>query len=314
MGRAEFQLAFDGPALRHGTMDVNELASSLLAVGDLFRNANTVLNENRSEVSVRVRSDFKKGSFEVALLLDQGILEHARSLLFPGALVGAGGLVKLLFGTDAGKKGVAGAISSVLDLWKKLGGEKPKQIIKDEAKGITIVVNGSNNQINVEPKTAALYASDEIRSSILGIVRPLAKKGVKDLQIRSGKKVINCVEKADLPADLDERDGVEDDAAANVRRDRREAILRVTRANFEKGKWGFSDGAASFNAEITDKVFKQQLDAREVGFYKGDTLKVILLITQVAGSDGQNLQTTYEIEKVLAHERLPNQQKLLPQS
>jgi hypothetical protein len=42
MSKAEFQLAFDGPALRYGTMDANELASSLFAIGDLVQSANLI--------------------------------------------------------------------------------------------------------------------------------------------------------------------------------------------------------------------------------------------------------------------------------
>jgi hypothetical protein len=82
--------------------------------------------------------------------------------------------------------------------------------------------------------------------------------------------------------------------------------------NFEKGKWGFSDGAASFSAEITDEAFRRQLDERDRGFFKGDTLVVILAISQVIDEGGATFQTTYEIEKVLDHRHAPRQQPLLP--
>ena len=80
MSKSKFQLAFDGPALRAGTMEIGELASSLLAIGDLIRDANQQLNENRAEVSVRVKADFKGGSFDIALLLDQSLLEQAKNV------------------------------------------------------------------------------------------------------------------------------------------------------------------------------------------------------------------------------------------
>jgi hypothetical protein len=99
----------------------------------------------------------------------------------------------------------------------------------------------------------------------------------------------------------------------NVRKDSRDTVLRVTRVNFDKGKWGFSDGAATFAAEITDERFKQQLDSGEEGFYKGDTLHVILTVKQTVGKDGLAIKTVYEIEKVLKHTHLPRQQLLLPE-
>lgn len=314
MSKADFQLFYDGPALRYGTMDVNELASSLLATGDLLREANHLFNAERAEVSIRVRSDFKKGSFEVSLVLDQSLLEQAKNLLLPvgGSAIGAAALFKILFGTEVGKKGVSGVIENVLDLWKKLKGERPKGVIEDRARNITIVVSGDGNEISVDSKAAALYEKDTIRSSIIGVVRPVTKRGVKSLEIRKKKKTINQVQKSDLPPTLDEVASASEISSANVRRDTRETVLRVVRANFEKGKWGFSDGAANFSADITDQAFKQKLDAREIGFFKGDTLRVMLKITQVISPEGQTFQTTYEIERVIQHIHAPKQQHLLP--
>jgi hypothetical protein len=161
------------------------------------------------------------------------------------------------------------------------------------------------------PNTAALYENDEIRNAISGMVRPLAKHDIRDLSIRKGKKTINSVTKADLPPEVTEVVQNSDKASAKTNRDSREAVLRVTRANFEKGKWGFSDGAASFNADIAGESFKDKLDAREIGFYKGDTLGVILTVTQIIASDGQPFRTEYEIEKVIQHNHAPKQPNLL---
>lgn len=311
MSRAEFQLAYDGPALRTGSMDVNQLASSLLAVGDLVQDANRVLNGDRTEVSLRVRSDFKKGSFEVALLLDHSLLEQAKNLLFPaGATIGGAAIIKLLFGTEIGKKGVSSVVGNVLDIWKKLQAEKPKEVIKDEARGITILVTGDNNNISVNQDAARLYGQEAIRSAIGGIVRPVSMRGIRSLEIKKGNKVVNEVQKTDLPP-VTEAGSSGDNTPANVRRDTRETTLRVTRANFEKGKWGFSDGAAGFSADIIDKDFREKLESREIGFYQGDMLRVLLTVTQIV-SEGQTFQTTYEIERVIDHIHAPKQQHLLP--
>jgi hypothetical protein len=312
MSKAEFQLAFDGPALRAGTMEVGELAASLLAVGDLIRDANQQLNEDRAEVSVRVKADFKSGSFDIALLLDQSLLEQAKNLLLPGAVIGGAGLLRLLFGSEVGKKGVSGIVTSVLDIWKKLKGEKPKDAIEDKGKGITVLVSGTGNQVNVGSSHAvSLYGRDSIRSAIAGVVRPVAKQGINSLDIRKGKRSINQVHKTDLPSPQEADLSTMEDST-KVRRDTREAVLRVARANFEKGKWGFSDGAANFSADITDQVFRQQLDAREIGFFKGDTLRVILAITQTISSEGNAFHTVYEIEKVLGHTHAPKQESFPP--
>jgi hypothetical protein len=99
----QLELVYDGDAVRSGVMDVNELAPALLSFGDMVREANRILNGGQSEVSVYVRSDFKRGSFgvtveivqtlaalkdlfsgnvrdEVQLLLVLGLLEVGREL------------------------------------------------------------------------------------------------------------------------------------------------------------------------------------------------------------------------------------------
>jgi len=55
MSMASFSVAFCGSALDKGTMDVRELAPSLLAFGALLEESNRVLNGNAAAVSVKVK-------------------------------------------------------------------------------------------------------------------------------------------------------------------------------------------------------------------------------------------------------------------
>ena len=294
-------------------MDVNELASSLLAVGDLVREANQKINGDRATVSVRVRADFKKSSFDVALLLDQTLIEHAKAWLLPGiatAVVTAPSLIRILFGSEAEKKGITGAIESVLDIWKKLKGEKPKEVVNDPAKGMSIIVIGDGNTISADPNAALLYGDELIRRSISGVVRPVTTEGIDVLDIRKDKNPLNRITKIDLPLLPAGPDLSSSETSQNVRIDRRPAIVRVTRPNLEEGKWGFSDGAAKFSAEISDESFKKRVNDGDEGFFKGDTLDVILSITQTIGPDGTKFQTKYEIEKVIDHKHAARQQNL----
>jgi hypothetical protein len=305
MSRAQYQLAYNGPALRSGAMDVNELASSLLAVGDLLQEANRQLNGDRAKVSVRVKSDFQRGSFDVSLLLDQSLIEHAKNLLFP--TTGVAALLVLVFGTEIRKKGLIGAADSVLDLWKKLKGEKPKTVIEDPERRVTIVVTGDGNQINVSPKAALLYQSDKVRSSLAKTIQPVAEPGISSLSILKGDKVVGQVNKADMPVLTGDSIEPGMTQTGKVFENTREVVLRVTRANFDEGKWGFSDGNANFSAEIEDEAFLKELDARERGFYKGDVMVVQLTTTQIVKSD-TSIQTSYTITKVLQHIHSPKQE------
>ena len=59
----QIQIAYEGRALASHSMDVEQLAPALLAVGQLFAEANHVLNEGRTKANIRVRSDFEHGCF-----------------------------------------------------------------------------------------------------------------------------------------------------------------------------------------------------------------------------------------------------------
>jgi hypothetical protein len=62
-------------------MDVQELAPALLASGTLIQKANALLNSQTASVSLKVRSDFRKGSFLVNFVIDQSVLEQAKNFL-----------------------------------------------------------------------------------------------------------------------------------------------------------------------------------------------------------------------------------------
>ena len=46
MAEIEFHIAYDGPALVDGRMDVRDLAPALIALGELFQEANGMINPN----------------------------------------------------------------------------------------------------------------------------------------------------------------------------------------------------------------------------------------------------------------------------
>src|SRR5215217_7044151 len=107
MSRQSLQITYTGLPVDAGLMDVRDLEPALFSLGELCRDANKILNGSDSEVSVRVRADFKKGSFSIDLDLAKTILEQARNLLI-GKGIGLDTLIDLRFG--------AGGLITVLKL------------------------------------------------------------------------------------------------------------------------------------------------------------------------------------------------------
>jgi hypothetical protein len=306
MSQDIFQLLYEGADVQQGSMDIYDLAPALLSVSDLVREVNRFLNAERATVSVQVRSDFRRGSFEISLILDQTFVEQAKQILFGDGVIEAKGLVELIFGHPGslvtGVTAVTGAVMGIIKLYKLLHGQKPSPGSVKFDKSTTIIQN-----ISVEAKTAQLYLNDPIRYQIDRIVRPLGKDGIDAIEVRKDSEVIDRLEKSDIPRRV--LQSAKEIASADVLSDTREALLKVIKVDFEEGAWRFSDGTAKFGARINDAVFQEKLDKREVGFYKGDVLRVRLETVQTLQPSGK-LKTDYSIEEVLDHQPEPTQRRL----
>jgi hypothetical protein len=77
----KFTLTYGGEALESGLMDVRELAPALLSVGELIHSVNRLTNGDRAVVSLQVKSDFRKGSFQIDLVLVQNLIDQAKQFL-----------------------------------------------------------------------------------------------------------------------------------------------------------------------------------------------------------------------------------------
>jgi hypothetical protein len=306
-----FQVAYDGEAVRDGSMDVRELSPALLSIGELIQDANRFLNRDNATVSIRVQSEFKAGSFELRLLLDQSLIETAKALFFGAAsIIDASHLITALFGVAKEyKKEITGlTIYSLFELYKLMKGEKPQPgSIKIETSIGTI--NYQQNEYHVDPVIAQMYENDVIRAALDKVMRPVAREGIDKLEVRKGREVLNEITKEELPrriVALEKREG----SVEQVLSDTRESLLRVVTANFEKGKWTFSDGTAKFSAKLSDPVFREKLDNRSEGFYKGDVLRVILETVQTEKPNG-SFRSEYIIKEVLDHRHIGQQSNLL---
>ena len=306
-----FQLIYTGSEVRSGAMDVYELAPALVAIGDLIRDANRFLNGDQASVSVKVDSDFKRGSFDVRLLLDQQLLETAGQTLAFASVIDAAGLIHALFGIakQHEDKIVEGIVVGLFAIYKLLKGEKPKSVTIRDNHGI---IHIGDREIRVDARGSQMYMNDIIRADVDHVARSVAKDSIDKLEVLQDGKLLDDITKGDLPKRVMALEETQE-SNEHVLTDNREALLKVVTANFEKGKWKFSDGGSKFNASIADPVFQQKLDDRQEGFFKGDVLRAVIKTEQTEKTNGK-IQTQYTIEEVLEHRQVGTQQRLLPPS
>lgn len=79
MNRENFKISYDGPALAANEMDGKDLVPALLALGELFEEANRILNGEKVKTAVNIKAT-SPGSLHIDFSLVQGIMSQARSL------------------------------------------------------------------------------------------------------------------------------------------------------------------------------------------------------------------------------------------
>jgi hypothetical protein len=296
-------VAYDGPALATGTMDVRDLAPALLALGELCERSNKVLNGERANLTVHVRTGFKPGSFNIDLAVIQAFIDQAKAFL-----VGDGVTAALNLAGIIGLASAAGV--SLLQLFRYLKGKPAVNAttLKDGSVRITFIdaTMVVRQTIVVSGEVVKLYNDPAVRAAAKKVVAPLEREGIDVFQVKDEHgSVVDEITKADLPAFSEEV------AQRRVTGSDLETVLQIVKPSFdERLKWVFSDGTTNFFADIEDDVFFAQVQNRQLRFGSGDLLRVVMHVESFINESGQisNIRT---IREVLEHVQPPRQITLL---
>ncbi len=296
MSKTKFSIAYDGPALEDGSMDVRELAPALFAVGQLFEAVSQEINGDTAEVKVSVHAT-REGCFEVLLNLDLGFIRETLGLL--GDLITAKDLVKYIIGGGAatGSIGLVGVVR-----WLK--GRNPTNIESLENKKTRIEIDGE--YIVIETSYFALSQNPNIRQAIEKLIaQPLKTEGIESVEISDDDRK-ERVEKGEYKY-FEYRD-LNGEILHDNTLDKTFSIIALS---FNpNNKWRLSDGVTTYSATINDQEFLEEVAKDQKSFAKNDILVCKFRMRQFI--EGSKLKSAYSVEKVIEHRQALPPTPLIP--
>lgn len=308
MSSHEFAIAYDGPALKDHTMDVQTLGPALLAIGDMCREANRVMNGREvAEVNVRVKTT-GAGCFDILFELTQ-IYNAVAEWFRDEDVATAKDIIEWL------GLGAAPGVGLLAFLKWKRGRRIVKQEPKVDGDGNTvynITVEGENNSVTVlsEP-VYRLYQDSRVRAAQRRTLAPLANSGVDEFQVRHGRTPVVSIGKDELfdghydlvPDEIGAEQTIGDPQTF-------EAVLLLRSAVFVMGKkWQFFHGDQRISVTLGDPNFVRRVFVTGERFGVGDYFRVRLCLSQVLLANGK-IRNDYEIVQVIETTRGPKQPDL----
>lgn len=282
---SDFWLAYSGEALTENTMDVRDLAPALIAFGELFTRANTLLNGKDISVSLKVRAT-QPGSFELYLLLVQGAYVTTQ-FLSSSLVTSAANLITLTSATFA--------------VFRKLKGQTPIAI--ETSDGVTL--EATNLKLHIPAEVFRLVNDNDVKKLSQAVVEPLLKKGINKMVIRDKNKELESISKEDAEgfmfSGISSSVGTENIAP--------KVYLRLVSPQFDikKAKWRLDDGSGNKWYSIDDDRFIRDVKEQKVRFGMGDYLVCKVKTIQRITDEGLEVDRAIlsVIEHVKAGEQLP---------
>jgi len=282
-----FSVAYDGPALQTGGMDILELAPAMMAIGQLLQSANTHANGDRAKLDVKV-FPLREGSMMLVLGSSVTLATAAKALIGGVTLTNAHELYKVVFG----KMGL-------LEVLKWLRGRSAQATAKPDEKGnVTVsITNSPGAVVVVNPIVAAMVKDAGDRRLAAAVVRPLRRAGVDQFKRIEGTRETDVATKDDLPAFVDPAEVAEAEAASSVSETETTLVPR-NHPMYRGPKWRvrFQGQDVDFYVTIADEAWLKRHDGGEVDLRPGDGLRVKLKTRTFLDEDGEPAAQYFVIE------------------
>jgi hypothetical protein len=295
---AHFSIVYDGEAVAEGAIEARDLAPSLLALAEVFEEAQPLVPELEAKITLRVRAGFERGSFEVTLEVAK--LYQQIVSLFSGQDATAWANLFQIIGISGG----VGIALGLLQLIKRARGRKSVSVTIEKTERIRVTFEGDAEPVEVDRRVWALFNKMRVRKAIEQVIAPLLRQGIDTFKIRhKGKDSLNVAQdEAKYFLAPTEHEG-ETISSTDTR-------VVIVAPSFQEGnKWRVSDGSRTIFVSIEDPAFVGAVQSGHEAFRKGDILRVTLQTRQWL--EGTELKAEHAIVKVIQHESAPEQQNLL---
>src|SRR5665213_3092112 len=310
MSTINFQLAYDGEDVRGHTMDVQELAPALLSLGNLIRDANSLVNGDKAKVRVFVQSDFEHRCFNIHFEIVQSVLSHLSDFIKDDHVKTAEDLLIWL-----GLIGIlpAGGVIGFLK-WKRGREITSKTIISDVThEGEVRVTTGDGSSVTINQNIYHLSQDRKIRESVAGVFAPLGKPGIDTVRFSSSPDEPVISYDRESAEAIIQSSGVTDPDKILLEPQKIIAHVRVHSPVFDPkaDRWRFRYGEEKIYADISETTIARDA-IRRGGVLINDTYKVRMEITEHETPQGQ-FRNSYKILEVLDFIPAPKQASLFDQ-
>lgn len=287
--RAELRIRYEGPAFESGSMDVRQLAPSLLALAEVFDLAHQETSSGYTSPPALEVWATQSGSFAVDLLLAaQEGLEGAFEWVKTPDGTAVTGITSVAFS----------ALGILLARKRNEGGEV--QEASSVNPGSVLIHWPDGTRFLAPPGASELADRMDFRRAAGAVMKPLEDRGVDRIALghRGSTSDDVVVTREDLSA-FSTADSDDDLVSDNERI----VELGLVTLGFPEGnKWRVSDGASVFWASLEDTEFAERVSSNEEVFARDDTLRVRLRDRQYRNPGG-GYRVEHIIQEVIDHRR-----------
>lgn len=288
MAESEFTIVYDGPAIAQGRIPIRDLAPSLLALGELFSEANSIVNPPGAQVAVDVRA-LGGGSFDVHIVLTTlgnwaeffGGDEVDALANFQSIVIGGGGITGGIF-------------------WFIKRTRRRKILNEEPLNTDTVRLTLDDGTVFEAPaKTLGLFKRLSIRRSVRNVLTPLDNEGVERVEFRTETETTVTVERDEI--EIFEPSEGPDELITDLRTPGMALTIENLPLTHPDASWRFSDGDRTFTAAMEDTDFAERVANREERFVSGDLLLATVRQRQYRQPSGR-LRNEWSILDVQRHE------------